>query len=335
MAVNVNRQWILVSRPTAMVGPEHFSLREAPVPVPGPGEVLVRQHMISVDPANRGWMMPVATYKAPVNPGEVMHGFALGEVLRSDDSRFKPGDLVEGMMGWQEYAALPAGELTLRNPAYPHELLFSLLGITGLTAYYGLLEVGSLKAGETVVVSAAAGAVGNIVGQIARLKGCRVVGTAGGEEKCQWLKRELGFDEAIDYRAGEVRRALAQACPDGIDVYFDNTGGDVLQAALLLMRLKGRIVCCGAVSEYNAGKPSPGPKGVPALLVTRRLRMEGFIVMDFFATRGKAEAELAQWHREGKIKSPAELVHGFENIPAALIRLFQGSHYGKLLVDLR
>ncbi|MBL6749598.1 MAG: NADP-dependent oxidoreductase [Nevskia sp.] len=335
MSASTNRQWILASRPTAMVGPEHFTLRQAAVPEPAAGEVLVRQHVISVDPANRAWMMPMPTYKAPVNPGDVMHGFALGEVLRSNDPGFKPGDLVEGMMGWQEYAAMPARELTRRNPAYSHEMLLSLLGITGLTAYYGLLDVGTPKAGETVVVSAAAGAVGSIVGQIARIKGCRVVGTAGGADKCQWLKQELGFDEALDYRSGDMRKALAQACPKGIDVYFDNTGGDVLQAALLSMRVKGRIVCCGAVSQYNAGQPAPGPVGVPALLVTKRLRMEGFIVMDFFATRDKAEAELHQWYREGKIKSPVEVVKGFENTPAAMIRLFQGDHRGKLLVDVR
>jgi NADPH-dependent curcumin reductase CurA len=335
MSTAVNSQWILASRPTAMLGLEHFALREAAMPEPGAGEVLVRQDIISVDPANRAWMMPMPTYKAPVNPGDVMHGFALGEVVSSKDPGFQPGDLVEGMMGWQEYAALPARELKKRNPAYSHELLFSLLGITGLTAYYGLLEVGTVKAGETVVVSAAAGAVGCVTGQIAKLKGCRVVGTAGGAEKCQWLKDVLGFDEAIDYRAGDVRKALAQACPKGIDVYFDNTGGDVLQAALMLMNIKGRIVCCGAVSQYNAGQPAPGPVGVPVLLVTKRLRMEGFIVMDFFATRDRAEAELAQWHAEGKVKSPVEVVKGFENLPATLIRLFQGSHLGKLLVDVR
>jgi NADPH-dependent curcumin reductase CurA len=206
------------------------------------------------------------------------------------------------------------------------------LGITGLTAYYGLLDIGQPKAGETVLVSAAAGAVGSIAGQIARIKGCRVVGTAGGAEKCDWLIRELGFDAAIDYKSADLRRSLRTACPQGIDVYFDNVGGEVLQTALFLMNERGRIVCCGNLSQYNAEKPAPGPIGVPGLLVVKRLRMEGFIVMDHFATRPRAEVELAGWIDSGQIKVAEDVVDGLEQAPRALAELFAGRNRGKLLV---
>lgn len=330
----VNRQWLLSVRPTGLVGPDNFALRETPIPEPGEGEVLVRNRLLSLDPANRAWMSPTPTYKAPVVPGDVMHGFALGEVVASNAPGFAPGDLVDGMLGWQDYAVLPAGELTRRDSRYAPELLMGALGITGLTAYYGLIEIGRPQAGETVLVSAAAGAVGSMAGQIARLLGCRVVGTAGGPEKCAWLTGELGFDAAVDYKAGNVRRALKEACPKGIDVYFDNTGGEVLEAAMFLMNMRGRIVCCGNLSQYNAEKPGPGPMGVPGLVVVKRLRLEGFIVTDYFDTRAEAEAKLAGWIAEGKIKTAEDVVEGLERAPAALAELFQGRNRGKLLVRI-
>jgi NADPH-dependent curcumin reductase CurA len=332
MATGVNRQWILAQRPTGMVGAEHFTLRDAEIPKPGAGEALVRTVLLSLDPANRAWMSPTPTYKAPVEPGDVMHGFALGEVVASKDPSLKPGDLVDGMFGWQDYAVLPARELSRRNRAHPPEHLMGVLGVTGLTAYFGLLDIGRPKAGETVLVSAAAGAVGSIVGQIAKLKGCRVIGTAGGADKCRWLTDELGFDAAVDYKAGGVRRALKEAAPEGIDVYFDNVGGEVLQAALFLMNERGRIVCCGNLSQYNAERPDPGPMGVPGLLVVRRLRMEGFIVTDFYDRRADAERDLAAWVAEGAIKAAEDVVDGLEKAPAALAELFQGRNRGKLLV---
>ena len=209
-------------------------------------------------------------------------------------------------------------------------MLIGPLSVTGLTAYFGLLEVGQPKPGDTVLVSAAAGAVGTMVGQIAKLAGCRVVGTAGGQDKCDWLVRELGFDAAVDYKAGGVRRALAAACPDGIDVYFDNTGGPVLDAALSLMNLRGRIVCCGNVSQYDVEKPAPGPMAVPGLVVTKRLRMEGFIVMDFYDRRAEAEARLARWVAEGRIKAVVDIVDGLDKAPEALIGLFAGKNRGKM-----
>jgi NADPH-dependent curcumin reductase CurA len=299
--------------------------------VPRDGEALVRTRMLSLDPANRAWMMG-KTYRDALEPGQVMSGFAIGEVVDSKTGGLKAGDIVEGDWGWQDYAAMPARRLVKRTTKAPLELLIGPLSVTGLTAYFGLLEVGQPKPGDTVLVSAAAGAVGTMVGQIAKLAGCRVVGTAGGQDKCHWLVRDLGFDAAVDYKAGGVRRALAAVCPNGIDVYFDNTGGPVLDAALSLMNLRGRIACCGNVSQYDVEKPAPGPMAVPGLVVTKRLRLEGFIVMDFYDQRAEAEAKLARWLEEGKIKAIVDIVDGLDKAPQALIGLFEGRNKGKMAV---
>jgi NADPH-dependent curcumin reductase CurA len=272
------------------------------------------------------------TYRDALEPGQVMSGFAIGEVVDSKSGGLKAGDIVEGDWGWQDYAVLPARRLTRRTTKAPLELLIGPLSVTGLTAYFGLLNVGQPKPGDTVLVSAAAGAVGTMVGQIARLAGCRVVGTAGGQDKCDWLVRDLGFDAAVDYKAGGVYRALRAVCPNGIDVYFDNTGGPVLEAALSLMNLRGRIVCCGNVSQYDVEKPAPGPMAVPGLVVTKRLRLEGFIVMDFYDQRAEAEAKLARWVEEGKIKAIVDIVDGLDKAPQALIGLFEGRNRGKMAV---
>ncbi len=327
----MNRQWLYAKQPAGKIGTDTFQWTETAIPVPQAGEVLVRTRMLSLDPANRAWMMG-KTYRDALQPGQVMSGFAIGEVVDSQAAGFAPGDIVEGDWGWQDYAALPAKRLTKRTIKAPLELLIGPLSITGLTAYFGLLEVGQPKPGDTVLVSAAAGAVGTMVGQIARLAGCRVVGTAGGQDKCDWLVRELGFDAAVDYKAGGVRRALAAACPAGIDVYFDNTGGGVLDAALSLMNLRGRIACCGNVSQYDVEKPAPGPMAVPGLIVTKRLRMEGFIVMDYFDRRAEAEARLARWVEEGRIKAIVDVVDGLQRAPEALIGLFEGKNRGKMAV---
>ncbi|MBS0521770.1 MAG: NADP-dependent oxidoreductase [Proteobacteria bacterium] len=327
----MNRQWLYAKPPTGRIGVDTFQWRETAIPAPRAGEVLVRTRMLSLDPANRAWMMG-KTYRDALEPGQVMSGFAIGEVVDSTVAGFAKGDLVEGDWGWQEYAALPAARLTRRTLEAPLELLVGPLSVTGLTAYFGLLEVGRPKPGDTVLVSAAAGAVGTMVGQIAKLAGCRVVGTAGGQDKCDWLTRDLGFDAAVDYKAGGVRRALAAACPGGIDVYFDNTGGAVLEAALSLMNLRGRIVCCGNVSQYDVDKPAPGPMAVPGLVVTKRLRLEGFIVMDFYDRRAEAEARLARWVSEGRIKAVVDVVEGLEKAPEALIGLFAGRNRGKMAV---
>ena len=311
--------------------PDTFQWTEGPIPVPRDGETLVRTRMLSLDPANRAWMMG-KTYRDALEPGQVMSGFAIGEVVESKSGGLKAGDIVEGDWGWQDYAAMPARRLTKRTTKAPFELLVGPLSITGLTAYFGLLNIGQPKPGDTVLVSAAAGAVGTMAGQIAKLAGCRVIGTAGGQDKCDWLVRELGFDAAVDYKAGGVYRALKAVCPNGIDVYFDNTGGPVLDAALSLMNLRGRIVCCGNVSQYDVEKPAPGPMAVPGLVVTKRLRLEGFVVMDFFDQRAEAEARLARWVEEGKIKAIVDIVDGLDKAPQALIGLFEGRNKGKMAV---
>jgi NADPH-dependent curcumin reductase CurA len=327
----MNRQWLYAKQPQGKIAPDTFQWTEGPIPVPREGEALVRTRMLSLDPANRAWMMG-KTYRDALEPGQVMSGFAIGEVVESKSGGLKAGDIVEGDWGWQDYAAMPMRRLTKRTTKAPFELLIGPLSITGLTAYFGLLNVGQPKPGDTVLVSAAAGAVGTMAGQIAKLAGCRVVGTAGGQEKCDWLVRDLGFDAAVDYKAGGVYRALRAVCPNGVDVYFDNTGGPVLEAALSLMNLRGRIVCCGNVSQYDVEKPAPGPMAVPGLVVTKRLRLEGFVVMDFFDQRAEAEARLARWVEEGKIKAIVDIVDGLDKAPQALIGLFEGRNKGKMAV---
>ena len=331
MKDGVNRQILLVEKPTGKLGPQHFKMTEGAIPEPGEGEALVRVRYISLDAANRAWMHG-ATYRAAVEANTVMAGGGVAEVVSSRAPGLAPGDLVFGDTGWQDYAAVPARHLSKLPKVEPMTYLLSVYGIAGLTAYFGLLDVGKAKAGETVVVSAAAGSVGSIVGQIGRIKGCRVVGIAGGKEKCGWLTAELGFDAAVDYKAGGVRRAIAQAAPNGIDVYFDNTGGPVLDAALTLMNLRGRVVCCGNVSQYDVEKPAPGPMGVPGLVVVKRLRLEGFIVTDFYDRRAEAETRLARWIAAGKIKAELDIFDGLERAPEALIGLFEGNNRGKRAV---
>ena len=327
----MNRQWLYTKQPQGKIAADTFQWTETAIPVPRDGEALVRTRMLSLDPANRAWMMG-KTYRDALEPGQVMSGFAIGEVVESKTGGLKAGDIVEGDWGWQDYAAMPARRLVERTTKAPFELLIGPLSIIGLTAYFGLLNIGQPKPGDTVLVSAAAGAVGTMAGQIAKLAGCRVVGTAGGQDKCDWLIRDLGFDAAVDYKAGGVYRALRAVCPNGIDVYFDNTGGPVLEAALSLMNLRGRIVCCGNVSQYDVEKPAPGPMAVPGLVVTKRLRLEGFVVMDFFDQRTEAEARLARWVEEGKIKAIVDIVDGLDKAPQALIGLFEGRNRGKMAV---
>jgi len=331
MGSGINRQWIYARKPEAAVGPEHFELREAALPDAGAGEVLVRATLLSLDPASRAWMQAV-TYRSMLAPGDVMAGWGVGEVVESNAEGFARGDLVSGEFGWQEFAVLPASQLAKHDKSQRPEHILGVLGVTGLTAYFGMLDVGRPRPGETVLVSGAAGAVGSIAGQIARIAGCRVIGTTRGAEKCAWLTNELGFDAAIDYRTSDFYRRLKAAVPKGIDVYFDNTGGEVLAAALGRMNLFGRVVCCGNVSQYEAAAPASGPAGVPGFLVTKRIRMEGFIVMDFYGRRAHAEAALAAWIVEGKLKAPVDVIAGFDQLPAALAGMFAGRNRGKLLV---
>ncbi len=329
----VNRQIVLDQLPQGKLEPTHFRLAEGPLAAPGDGEVLLRTRYISLDAANRAWMQG-ATYRAALNAGQVMAGGALAEVVESKAAHLKPGDMVFADTGWQDYAVLSAKHLAALPRMEPATHLLSVYGIAGLTAYFGLLKCGRPKAGETVVVSAAAGSVGSLVGQIAKIKGCRVVGVAGGAAKGALLVKEYGFDEVVDYKAGEVRRALRAACPSGIDVYFDNVGGDVFEAALFNMANHGRIACCGAVSQYDGAAPAHGPRGVPGLIVTRRLTLQGFVVMDFDAERDAALAELKSWVESGKIKVAEDIIDGLEHLPAALIGLLAGENVGKRMVKV-
>ena len=328
-----NRQIVLNEIPQGKLSPEHFRLTEAPVPQPGDGEVLLRSLYVSLDAANRAWMQG-ATYRSALKSGDVMAGGALAEVVSSRSEGLAAGDLVFADTGWQNYAVVKGRHLRAIPRSEPLTHLLSVYGVAGLTAYFGLLKCGAPKPGETVVVSAAGGSVGSIVGQIAKIKGCRTVGVAGGAAKCALLTDALGFDAAVDYKAGDVRRALRAACPDGIDVYFDNTGGDILEGCLFNMNLHGRIACCGAVSQYDGAAPPHGPRGVPGLIVTKRLVMTGFIVSDFDDERDAALAELKGWVESGRLAVREDVLQGLETLPAALIGLLAGENIGKRMVKV-
>jgi NADPH-dependent curcumin reductase CurA len=330
-----NRQFLIAELPKGKLRPEHFRLAETSIPAPADGEVLVRVRYFALDAAMRAWMLG-PTYRAALAAGQLMAGTALTEVVESKAAGFVPGDLVFAETGWQDYAAVQAQQLTRLPNTEPLTYLLNVYGTAGLTAYFGLLEVGQAKAGDTVVVSAAAGAVGSIVGQIARIRGCRVVGIAGGKTKCDRLTADLGFDAAVDYKAGPVYPAVLAASNGGVDVYFDNVGGDIFEAVLFNMKPGGRLVACGVVSAYDAD-PSTGVqavRGVPAWFISRRLTLRGFIVSDFYAggARERALAELRGWVESGQLKVREDIVDGFENLPAALIGLLAGDNIGKRLV---
>ena len=300
------------------------------MPVPGDAQVLVRTILLSQDAANRAWMQG-PTYRDAVNPGDVMHGYALCEVVESNAPDHQPGDLVLGEAGWQQYAALDARAVQRAAKVRPLTHLLSAMGIAGKTAYHGLLNVAGIEAGETLLVSAAAGSVGSLVGQIGKIRGARVVGVAGGPEKCAWVVDELGFDACIDYKGEDVPAALGDHCPGGVDVYFDNVGGEILQAALFAMNQHGRIACCGAISMYDGG-PLTGPVGIPGLLVVKRLRMEGFIVTDFADRDADAERDLTAWVADGRLKVIEDVIDGLENAPRGLIGLLAGENRGKRII---
>ena len=332
---DANRQIVLDRLPQGdKLGPQHFRLTDGARPTPGEGEVLLRTRYISLDAANRAWMQG-ATYRSALESGQVMAGGALAEVVESEVSHLKPGDVVFADTGWQDYAVLPGKRLRKLPDLEPVTHLMSVYGIAGLTAYFGLLECGKPKAGETVVVSAAAGSVGSIVGQIAKIKGCRVIGVAGGAEKGRWLVDELGFDAALDYKAGDLRRQMKEVVPEGIDVYFDNTGGEILETCLFAMKTFGRIACCGAVSQYDGAAPAHGPRGIPGLIVTKRLTLRGFVVMDFDDQREAALKELQGWVKSGQLKVQEDIIEGLENTPAALIGLLNGDNRGKRMIKVR
>jgi len=327
-----NRQWLLASRPKGMVKESDFRLHEAPVPKPGAGQLLVRNRYLAFEPAMRGWMEDRDNYLPPVAIGAVMRGASVGEVVESNLDGYAPGDLVSGLTGWQEWALGDAG-LRRLAPGTDPRLALSVLGITGVTAYFGLLDVGALAPDDVVVVSGAAGATGSVAGQIAKIKGCRVVGIAGGPEKCGWLTREAHFDAAIDYKSEDIGARLSELCPDGVDLFFDNVGGAALDAVLERLALRGRIVLCGSISRYNAEEPPPGPRFYPRL-TQQRGRMEGFIVIDYLPRAAEAVADLTQWVDAGKIAWKADVQKGFENVPRTLLRLYTGANFGKQLLEL-
>lgn len=329
-----NGQWILVERPTKMIEPEHFEWHETEVKSPDSGEVLVRTIYLSLDPTNRGWMSH-DTYLPKVPLGEVMRGIGIGVVEDSRHPEFQEGDLVQGLTGWQEYLISDGSGFRKveTHPGVPLSAHLALLGHIGLTAYVGLLHIGEAKEGETVVVSAASGAVGSIAGQIARIQGCRVVGITGGEEKCRHVVTSLGFDKAVDYKTDDFEDKLTEACPEGIDVDFENVGGRVMDSVLALMNQGGRLVLCGLISQYNTEGPVPGPHHFAHILI-KRLKVQGFIVLDHMDLALEANQKLVKWYREGKIHTEIEMVDGLENAVTAISRLFEGSKLGKLLVKV-
>ena len=334
---NVNRQWVLAKRPHGKVGPANFEYREGRIPKPRDGQVLVKNVYLSFDPTQRGWMEDRPSYLPPVKIGEVMRASSVGQVVTSNHPDFAPGDYVMTGGGWQDYCvASPTGSpfgLNKLPAGVPPTMPLSVLGVTGLTAYWGLLDLGKPKAGETVLVSGAAGATGSVAGQIARIKGCRVVGIAGGAEKCKWLKKEARFDAVIDYKNEDVDARIGKLCPQGIDVYFDNVGGDILEAALNHLAMRARVVLCGGISSYNATKPVPGPTNLMNLVIMRA-RMEGFIVIDYMDRNHIAIPELLGWISSGELVYQEDIQEGFRNIPATLTRLFSGKNIGKQLLKI-
>ncbi len=335
MLVGINHQIKLAARPVGLPKESDWERAETPIPSPGPGQLLTKIHYMSVDPAMRGWMNDRPSYVPPVGIGEVMRALTVGEVIESNHDGFAPGEFVAGIQGVQEYA-LSAGAWLMKADLSlaPAPAWLNTLGIAGLAAYCGLIEIGQPRAGETVVVSGAAGSVGAHAGQIAKIKGCRVVGIAGGAEKCAYLTDELGFDAAVDYKDQPVGAGLAKACPDGIDVFFDNVGGETLDAALMRINPFGRLALCGAISQYNVTDKPYGLRNA-ILLVPRRARMQGFIYFDYREKWPAMLEELAGWRADGRISVRDDIVEGgVQAFPDTLLRLFRGENLGKLMIRI-
>jgi NADPH-dependent curcumin reductase CurA len=334
MTERINRQWRLAARPEGLIKESDFEWVEELVGDLGEGQVLVRNIYLSLDPANRGWVRKGPSYVEPVEVGAVMRGLTVGIVEASRNDRFAEGDIVSGAIGWQDYGIVDESELR-RIPPGPLPLTahLGLFGMVGLTAYFGLLDVGRPEAGETLVVSGAAGAVGSIVGQIGKIVGCRVVGIAGSDDKCAWLTDELGFDAAINYKTENVARRLHKLCPDGIDVIFENVGGEILDAELMWINNHARVVICGLISNYNATEPVPGPYSFPMVLI-RRARVEGFIVIDYMDRAKEAIEKMREWYDEGRLHYRVAIYEGLETAPRNINRLFDGSHDGKLIIKV-
>jgi NADPH-dependent curcumin reductase CurA len=332
MNAPANRQWKLTARPVGLPKRSDFAFETAPAPDLADGQILVRNHYISLDPAMRGWMNDGRSYVPPVGLGEVMRAGAVGEVVATRHAGFREGDFAVGMFGVQDYAAADGGGAQKVDPALaPLPLFISTLGMPGMTAYFGLLDIGAPQPGQTVVVSAASGAVGALVGQIARIKGARAVGLAGGAAKCRYVTEELGFDACIDYKTDDIGKGLSKHCPKGIDVYFDNVGGEILDLCLARIARKARIIICGAISQYNSTEAIVGPKNYLSLLVNNA-RMEGFVVFNYAARYGEGLHDMAGWLKSGQIKSREDIVDGIETFPETLLKLFSGANFGKLMI---
>lgn len=332
--MSTNTQIQLIKRPVGEPTASDFEIISNPRPEPSAGEVLVQVLYLSLDPAMRGWMNEGRSYVAPVQLGEVMRALGAGRVIASQDPNFAEGDYVTGLTGVQEYVVAQGRELNKVDPSLaPLPTYLHVLGMTGMTAYFGLLEVGQPQAGDTVVISGAAGAVGSVVGQIAKIKGCRAVGIAGGQEKCDFLVQELGLDAAIDYKQDDLRAELRRTCPDGIDVFFDNVGGEILDTALTRLRLHARVVICGAISQYNNTEPVKGPSNYMSLLVNRA-RMQGMVVFDYQDRFPQAAQEMAGWIAAGKLQHREHIVEGLETFPERLLMLFHGENFGKLILKV-
>jgi len=329
------RRVVLVRRPPGEPTESDFKVEEVPMPEPRHGEVLVKVAYLSLDPYQRGRMRDAASYAAPVGLGEVMTGGIVGEVVKSSSPRFGVGEIVEDRLGWQEYAIGGAPTMRKVDPSLaPISTANGVLGMPGMTAYFGLLEVGQPKTGETIVVSAASGAVGQVVGQIGKIMGCRVVGIAGGAKKCAFAKDELGFDACVDYKAAnDLDAALRAACPNGIDVYFDNVGGEISDAVLRNINFFGRVALCGSISQYNATTPPMGPR-LLGTFVGKRVRAQGFIVTDFAGRYEPAMRQMGEWIKSGKLKYREDVVLGIDKAPRAFIGLLRGENFGKLLVKM-
>lgn len=330
----MNRQWRLARRPVGEIQDGDLEFVTTPTPPLEEGQVLVRNVYLSLDPTNRIWMSDQEQYMPPVQIGEVMRGGTAGVVEESRDPNLPVGTaVVPWLGGWQDYVVAAGSACTPIPPGFPLSAILSSMGLTGVTGYFGLLEIGKPKAGETLVVSAAAGAVGSIVGQIGKIKGCRVIGIAGSAEKCRWITEDLGFDAAINYKTEDVGEALDRHCPQGIDINFENVGGPIMDAVMQRMNNFGRMPLCGMISTYNAEGPVPGPPSFPMVLM-RRLTVQGFIVSDYIARWGEAVAQIGAWVSEGKIKYKVDIQPGLEHAPKTVKRLFSGDHDGKLLVQV-
>ena len=332
-----NRQWVLSSRPQGMVSKDNFEFRESELAELKEDQMLLKNLYFGFDPTQRGWLNDMKSYMPPVQIGEVMRSSTISQVIESNIPDFIEGDIVQGSFGWQEFA-ITDGKAGFMNASkipdnIPPTASLSVYGVTGLTAYFGLLDVGEPNEGETVVISGAAGATGSVAGQIAKIKGCRVIGIAGGTKKCNWLTEQANFDAAIDYKSADIAETLKELCPNGIDVVFDNVGGEFLDTALTLINMNARIVLCGAISTYNNESPAPGPSNYMSLVIMRA-KMEGFIVLDYLDRFPEAISSISNWVEEGKITYLEDIQEGIENAPDTLVRLFTGQNFGKQLLKI-